>query len=93
MVKELIVSISDLRYISVDCSHCKTKVTVDLGYRPEPQQKGEIPEEILSLSQCPTCRTRFDSRVPENITNFRRIYQDLVTNKIEVNFQVQSEEK
>jgi hypothetical protein len=90
MLKELIVSIADLRYASVTCAHCKTKVTVDLSYLPQPQP-GKIPEEILPLSQCPTCRAMFDSRIPENIGNLRKTYQNLVANGVLVSFQVQCE--
>jgi hypothetical protein len=93
MSKELVISVGDLRYLSVDCAHCKTNVTVDLGYKPPPPQAGELaPEQVVPLSQCPTCRNLFDSRIPENIDSLRAIYLDLVKHKVQVSFRVRTEE-
>jgi hypothetical protein len=48
MLNENVVPFEDLRYLSIECAHCQTAVTVDLGApRCDPQQ-------------CPICLQQYD---------------------------------
>lgn len=94
MVKEIVVPISDLRFMSVECSGCHTSVSIDMIYTPPPPPN---PERLMpfqqdpepNIFQCPVCHAMFDSRVADSIKAFRKIYRDLVDHKIEISFRVQ----
>jgi hypothetical protein len=94
MVKEIVVPISDLRFMAVECSACRTSVSLDMTYTPPlPEPDRLIPTEAPppNIFQCPVCRAMFDSRVGENIKAFRAVYRDLVDHKIQINFRVKGD--
>src|SRR5260370_36241194 len=96
MVKELVVPISDLQFISIECSACRTSVSLDMAYTP-PKPPPQTPLMHLTetpqpnVFQCPVCHAMFDSRVGENIKAFRAIYRGLVDHNIQMSFRVKGQ--
>ena len=74
MREQTIVSIQDLRFATLYCRDCNTRVTLDLDaeFKPESDRPPfEAPKE------CPRCANRFDSAVPEAINNIRKGWKAL----------------
>jgi len=75
MQKEVVVSMSDLRYLCVQCGGCKTKIIIDL----------EGTE--TSLPHCAVCRAEFDPiSVGNNVTAMRTAYKQQKSTKHKFSF-------
>ena len=67
MHKELLISLSDLEAVSIECSSCHSEVRIRMDAEFKPAQvKAAIP-----LESCPVCTARFDSTLRPSIENFR----------------------
>jgi len=73
MNKQIAVSIKDLRYATILCRTCNTRVTLDLAMEFPPN--GHMP--FSTPKECPRCDARFDSVIPGAIDNMQKVYQAL----------------
>jgi hypothetical protein len=73
MHKEMVFSLTDLRYVTVSCEHCKTRVILDL--KEKPQIYGE--RGIFLPKECPGCRKNYDSALKPGLESLQKAYDDL----------------
>ena len=59
--KETVLSIEDLRYVTITCPHCQTQVILDMAnYNPlSPDRLRE--RMAFAPRQCPACRVSYDT--------------------------------
>jgi phage terminase large subunit GpA-like protein len=74
MHKELVISISDLRYVSISCPHCGTKVILDMQEKSAFMRK----HGIFAPKKCPGCEQPYETAVQPNVDNLQRAYQSLL---------------
>ncbi len=75
MQKQIVISLMDLRYVSIECPHCKTVVTLDM--------KGGLGDlgkkhKVFTPEKCPACPADYDTAIKENVDGFCRAYQSLL---------------
>jgi hypothetical protein len=75
MHKELVVSLADLRFVSITCPTCRTVVTLDLK---EPSEFAQKHDGAFSPKQCPGCRQDYDTAIRPSIDTFQRAYGSLI---------------
>jgi hypothetical protein len=73
MHKQFIFSIKDLRFVTISCTNCKTRVTMDLQIECKSPERAEFPPP----SACPRCRNPFDSAVSPAIESLQGVYRSL----------------
>ena len=76
MLKELSVTMSDLRYLCVECE-CGTKVTVDLAGRG-----------VGYLITCPTCNKDFESHLAKDLMALSAAYKNSEIVKYKISFKI-----
>jgi hypothetical protein len=69
-----LISIADIRYVVIECPHCRTRVTLDLKERSSFAEK----HGIFAPKECPGCRTAYDSAIQPNLDQLQRAYQSLL---------------
>lgn len=74
MHDQVIVSIQDLRYATLFCRHCNTRVSLDLDAEFKAPRM-----PFRALRECPRCANPFDSAVPTAIEDIQRAYKALVS--------------
>lgn len=67
MHKELLVSLSDLLAISIECPTCHSEIRMKMEAELKPAPARTIPP----LESCPVCSAKFDSTLRPNIQGFR----------------------
>lgn len=69
----LFLGIAELRFVSVECQTCQTKVVFDLDSErvAKNAQAGQLPPE-----ECPTCKTKYDSAT-KALVELRQAYEAL----------------
>lgn len=88
MNKQIIVSMKDLRYASILCPHCNTRVTLDFAK----EFGGESDRDrFKSPHQCPRCHANYDSAIPTALDAMQRVYSNLREHEKAVNFVVEDE--
>ena len=61
MRRETVLSIRELRHVSITCPHCKTEVVLDMDAYAPPGA-GVVRDRMrFAPIQCPGCRVRFDT--------------------------------
>jgi uncharacterized CHY-type Zn-finger protein len=78
MVKEMVVSMDDLRSLSVKCGDCSTVITLDL-------QGGEF-----DVKHCPACHKPFDDALVGHVSMLAQIYKQRRAAKHTISFRVES---
>jgi hypothetical protein len=71
--KEFVISLSDLRYVSITCPNCRTIVTLDMK---EPSEFSEK-HGAFAPKECPGCRIDYDTAIRPAVDGFQRSYQSL----------------
>ena len=86
MHKELLVSLSDLLAISIECPNCHSEIRMkmDAAFKPAP------PRVSPPLENCPVCTTRFDSTLRPSIESFREALSALRDHS-KISLQINSE--
>lgn len=74
MQRELVVSLADLRHISIKCLHCNTRVILDMREKSAFAEK----HNFFAPKVCPGCQAPYDSAVPTNVDYLQKIYQSLL---------------
>ena len=74
MHKEIVISLKDLRYISIECPLCKSRVIMDM------KETHKIAKEQDSFSprKCPACLVSYDTAIPSNINRLQETYVGLL---------------
>jgi hypothetical protein len=73
MHTEFIISLNDLRFVSIECPHCGTRVTLDMS-REDFSVGGR---NVFGPEACAGCRKAFDSTVARSVDALHRVYKDL----------------
>jgi uncharacterized protein (UPF0212 family) len=81
MHDQIVISIRDLRLVTIGCPHCNTKVTLDLDMEFQPPRS-----PFLALTECPRCGSPFDSAIPGAIQGLYKIYTALAKLRNAVTF-------
>jgi hypothetical protein len=68
MRNKFVVSIQDLRFVTILCKSCNTQVTLDLHVEPHPNS---IPR------MCPRCQALFEGVIPGALETMQKIYTAL----------------
>lgn len=74
MHKELICSLADIRYISIACQHCNTKVVLDLK---EPTEIAKMHDNAMLPKACPGCRKEYDTALGRGLDSLQKAYGEL----------------
>jgi primosomal protein N' len=82
MLKELVVSLADIRCICVSCQHCKTKVVLDM----REQSDFARTHGVFLPNECPGCRKPYDSALQPGLQNLHRAYEPLLPLEKWINF-------
>lgn len=72
MHRQLVVSLADLRYITVECKNCSSSVTLDMNKVSDHQRQHGFTPLV-----CPACRRDYDSAL-KNINQLREAYDSLL---------------
>lgn len=82
MRKQFVVGLKDLRFATLLCARCNTRVTLDLD------TEFDVPTRIpfRTPTECPRCNTQFDSAVPRAIDAMQRVYKALTPVSKSVSF-------
>lgn len=75
MRDQFVVSVEDLRFLTLFCRDCHTKVTLDLEMEFDPA--GPHKKTFDSPKSCPRCANSFDSAIPEAVNSMQRVYRAL----------------
>lgn len=73
MRKQLSVSLSDFRYVCIECPRCKTRVILDMKNKAA----FAVEHGFFTPRDCPACKTPYDSAVRPNIDQLQRAYEAL----------------
>ena len=74
MHHQTIVGIQDLRFVTLHCRHCNTRLTIDLEVEREfrdPRAHFSAPRE------CPRCEAAFHAAIPPAIEGLQKVYKAL----------------
>ncbi len=71
MRKQIVISLADLRFVSVECPECRTVVTMDMQEPHEFAQK----HDAFTPKECPGCSRQYDSAIRPNVDKFQKAYQ------------------
>jgi len=88
MHKELVVSLADLRYVSISCQNCRTVVTLDMKTPSEFAQKND---GAFAPKQCPGCRQDYDTAIRPSVESFQRSYHSLMEIAGRISFRGEAE--
>jgi hypothetical protein len=69
MREQTTISIEDIRYVSIKCRHCNSRVTIDMGKAPDLN----FSRPQFAPSNCGICNEPFDSAV-QRLNQFQRDY-------------------
>jgi len=77
MHQETVVSVLDLRYVSLHCPQCHAIVILDM------QERSAIAERnnFFAPKTCPGCRADYDSALRQTIDTLQSTYRALLENK------------
>ena len=73
MRKQTTISVEDIRYVSITCAYCKSRMIIDMGIAPA---LGTARPQFVPYS-CGTCNEPFDSAV-QNLNKFQPVYLALL---------------
>jgi phage FluMu protein Com len=74
MHKQIVISLADLRFVSIECPECKTVVTMDMQETHEFAQK----HDAFTPKECPGCSRQYDIAIRPNVDKFQKAYKALV---------------
>ena len=80
MQKETIVTLSDLRYLNLECGKCHTQIILDLAGKKE-------------ISNCPVCHATFDPiSVGGHVTALAKAFEDSEKMEHKFSFRITSKD-
>ena len=81
--KQFVVSLADLRYVSISCPRCKTRVVLDMEEPSEFSRK----HGNFAPKECPGCRDDYDTAIRPAVDGFQRAYQSVLEIADRITFQ------
>ncbi len=87
MKKEFVISLADLRHISVECPHCKASLTIDMQHPSEFAAK----YSVFVPKECPACRVQYDSAIQPSVSSFVNAYKGVMTIAGRITFRAEAE--
>ncbi|HEX4160718.1 MAG TPA: hypothetical protein VHY79_19780 [Rhizomicrobium sp.] len=74
MHKEIVISIPDIRYVAIECPHCRTKVILDM------QEQVGLAQQYESFAprKCPGCEAIYDSAIQPSLQKLRDAWRLLM---------------
>jgi primosomal protein N' len=87
MQKQFVVSLADLRFVSIECPTCRTLVTMDMKEPHEFTKK----YDAFTPKDCPACRQQYDSAVRPGVDALQRAYSALMAIADRVSFRTEAE--
>lgn len=92
MVKQMLLSIQELRYVCITCPHCETQITLDMMAfnRPSSESERVARRKLFTPRTCPACQNNFDTAV-HSLDAFQAAYEELTKLKGVVGFRIQIE--
>jgi endogenous inhibitor of DNA gyrase (YacG/DUF329 family) len=93
MTKELVVPVSDLQFMTVECAVCQTSVVLDMKKAVATNEEF-MPTGGITPTQCPFCKAPYDVSA-DTINAFRSFYQNRSRkdSKTEISFRVKQDTK
>lgn len=76
MEHQTFISFEDILSVSVECSECKTKITVPVAYK-----MGRSKDNHSALGKCPACHSHMDTSIYANINELTESLRLLMTTK------------
>lgn len=77
MVKRLLFSLQELRYVCITCQYCRTQIILDMADFPRPGSTERVPlRTTFTPKECPACKKPFDSAL-EHLNHFQAAYEQL----------------
>ena len=76
MIRELAFDLRDLRQVSIECRHCRTKVLLDLEAFDRTGHKREGERATFAPTNCPACEEQYDSAM-ESLNDLQAAYKKL----------------
>ncbi len=73
MHKELVFSLADLRYVSIECARCKTKLVLDMKEVSDFSRR----HGVFAPKDCPGCHEAYDPAIRPSVDAFRDAYKNL----------------
>ena len=86
MQKQFILTLADLRYISIECRQCSSVLTLDMTRLSEHQEK----HGFFLPGVCSACRQPFDTAT-KTLSSFRDCYEELLQVPEKVTFRAEFE--
>jgi len=83
MYKQFVVSLADLRYVSIACPKCRTKVVLDMEEPSAFSRK----QDFFAPKECPGCRKDYDTDIRPAIDRFQQAYQSVLEIADRITFQ------
>lgn len=87
MQKQYVVSLTDLRFVSIECPTCRTLVTMDMKEPHEFTAK----YDAFTPKDCPACRHQYDSAVRPGVDAFQRAYAALAGIAERISFKLETD--
>ena len=84
--RQIVCSLRDLRYVSVECKHCHSFLTVDMTTQTDFQTQNNV----FIPAACPVCRQGYDSAL-KNLFTMRSVYEALLPVGDRITFRSQPE--
>lgn len=74
MQEEHVITLADLRYLSIECPQCRTRVILDM------QEKSAVAEKYgwFAPQKCPGCQADYDSGLRLGIDRLQQLYKPLL---------------
>jgi hypothetical protein len=86
MQKEIVVSLSELRRVSVSCTNCKTQIVLDLHEKSEHAKKYGLGVP----AECPGCRKTFDDTLNAGLRELQSAYDALLPLEGRMRFRIEA---
>ena len=74
MQQQSVVSIADLRFFTVSCPVCHTRVTVDLGFVAKSPEFPLPAQGAFLEKECPRCSRKFDGAISAVVQDLQNVY-------------------
>lgn len=82
MVREIAINFSDLRFVSIECKGCHTKVSLDMANYKQTEERPRF-----APRRCPTCNMAFDTSI-DLLNGVQASYELLANLRSAVQFRI-----
>ena len=75
MQQEWSVSFNDIRYLSIECPDCRTRVVLDMK---EISELARRQDDSFAPAECPGCLKKYDSAIRLNVNKLQALYEAML---------------